>query len=144
MNTIPNDTKELQSYFCPYWSLDIGTVAYIGDKIWIDNDELFDILDDTRESFWCETFENINPVASVLEHALQMTRNHIEEITWYDFQNDNNLHSTEIYTYWNYMCSSYDYSSEAIERLKKHIYPYLLDLVNNKWCKYFLKELELG
>ncbi|CAC9571289.1 hypothetical protein [uncultured Gammaproteobacteria bacterium] len=35
------------------------------------------------------------------------------------------------------MCSRYDYSSEAIERLKKHIYPYLLDLGEIMGTGYF-------
>ena len=35
-----------------------------------------------------DSFENIDPVASILDHILQMARNKIEELTGYDFIND--------------------------------------------------------
>jgi hypothetical protein len=33
MNTILNKTKELQTYFCPFGSLDMDKVSKIGDEI---------------------------------------------------------------------------------------------------------------
>jgi hypothetical protein len=33
MNTILNDTKELQTYFCPFGYLDIDRASKIGDEL---------------------------------------------------------------------------------------------------------------
>jgi len=73
-----------------------------------------------------------------------MARNHIEEVAGYDFLNDFSGSGTEIYTYGNYMCSSYDYSSEAILELKDKIANCLDLLMQNKRCRYVLSELEIG
>lgn len=53
-------------------------------------------------------FDDIDPVAAIMEHALQMARNDIEEITGYDFMNDFAGTGSEVYTAGNYMCSSFD------------------------------------
>ena len=62
---------------------------------------------------------DVDPVYCVLESILQYSRNEIEQQTGYDFINDNT--SREIYTYGNFMCSSYDYNEESIKELKKHL-----------------------
>ena len=80
----------------------------------------------------------------MLEHILQMARNHIDDVTGYDFINDFTDGGTEIYTYGNYMCSSYDYSTKAIEELKNVVLPYREQLLENQRCKYFLGELEIS
>ena len=46
-----------------------------------------------------ENYENFDPVASVLEHILQKSRQLIEEFTGYDFLNDFSKNGAEIYTY---------------------------------------------
>lgn len=143
MNTILNDTKELQTYFCPFGYLDIDRASKIGDELWIYEAELFEIIDNDRESMGYEGFKNIDPVASTLDYILQMARNKIEKITGYDFLNDFSWNWTEIYTYWNYMCSSYDYSQDAIDELQEKIAPFIHELNQDKWCSYFLKELEI-
>ena len=79
----------------------------------------------------------------MLDHILQMARNHIEEITGYDFINDFSGSGTEIYTHSNFMCSSYDYSSNAIEELKEKTLPFIDELMQDKWCEYLFTELEL-
>jgi len=73
-----------------------------------------------------------------------MARSHIEKVTGYDVMNDFSGHGTEIYTYGNYLCSSYDYSSEAVSELKEKIADHLDCLMQNKWCRYVLSELEIG
>ena len=144
MNTIWNETKELQTYFCPFGCLDVERACNIGDELWIYENELFEIIDDTRINYWCDDFKNIDPVASVLDHILQMTRNKIEELTGYDFINDFSWNWTEIYTYWNYMCSSYDYSQDAVDELQEKIAPVIGELNQDKFCRYFLSELNIG
>ncbi len=41
------------------------------------------------------------------------------------------------------MCSSYDYSTEAIEELVLKTSKHMAELMKNKWCDYFLTELAL-
>ena len=135
--------NELRGYFCPFGYLDVQAVCKIWNELKLNEWELFDIIDDTRESFGYEDFKSIDPVACILDHALQMSRNKIEEVTGYDFINDY-LGSGEIYTYGNYMCSSYDYCDEAVSELKEKVSPYYSDLIQDKFCFYFLTELGIG
>lgn len=139
-----NELRELESNFSPLGSLDLQATCLIGDAVWLSERKLFEIIDDTRENFGQENFENIDPVASILDYILQHSRNFIEELTGYDFRNDLSTNTTEIYTYGNYMCSSYDYSSEAREELKIKIQNHLADLRQDRLCSYFLTELEIG
>ncbi len=73
-----------------------------------------------------------------------MARNKIEELTGYDLVNHFSGAVGEVYTYGNFLCSSYDYSEGAIEELKTVITPYLEQLYTDKWCRYILEELEIG
>jgi hypothetical protein len=41
------------------------------------------------------------------------------------------------------MCSSYDFSQDAIKELQEKIAPVIDELNEDKWCSYFLKELEI-
>jgi len=72
-----------------------------------------------------------------------MARNKIDDVTKYDFINDYSG-TGEIYTYGNYMCSSYDYSDEFREELKEKTKPYMKELREDKWCSYIFSELEIG
>jgi len=143
MKTVKNEVNALQLYFCPFGFLDVKAICEIGDSLWIYESELFEIIDNDRESMGYDHYENFDPVASVLEHVLQMARNKIEEVTGYDFINDYSGSGTGIYTYWNYMCSSYDYSEEAKSELSEKLSSYLSELMEDKWCQYFLTELEI-
>jgi len=144
MKTTHNDVEELQTYFCPFWSLDIQAACRIGEEVWLYEHELFEIIDNTRIHFGYESFDHIDPVASILEHILQMARNKIEEVTSYDFLNDFSGTTSEIYTHSNFMCSSYDWWQEARDELKERTQPYINLLLKDRWCKYFLWELEIG
>ena len=139
-----NDTHELQMYFCPFGYLDMQAACHIWEAVWLYERELYEIIDDFKESCGECCYSSIDPVYSVLEYILQMARNHIEEVARYDFMNDFSGSGTEIYTYGNYMCCSYDYSSEAILELKDKIANCLDLLMQNKRCRYVLSELEIG
>ncbi|WP_304180236.1 hypothetical protein [Pseudoalteromonas prydzensis] len=54
--------SELQGYFCPFGSLDIRAVCKIGDDLDMSENELFDIINDFRESIGSESWDNIDPV----------------------------------------------------------------------------------
>jgi len=61
----------------------------------------------------------------------------------YDFINDFSGNGSEIYTHSNFMCSSYDYSDNALKELKEKVSPFLNQLMHDKYCNYLFKELEL-
>jgi hypothetical protein len=42
------------------------------------------------------------------------------------------------------MCSSYDYSQNAIDELQEKIAPFIHELNQDKFCRYFLSELNIG
>ena len=117
------------------------TVCHIWEDVGLNVDELFLIINDNKEYWGLADYTDIDPVYSVLDHILQMARNHIEEVTGYDFMNDFSGTETEIYTYGNYMCSSYDYSIEAVSELKEKVANYLDLLMKDKWCRYVLSKL---
>lgn len=41
------------------------------------------------------------------------------------------------------MCSSYDYSEEAVEELTEKIENHMDELMSDKWCRYLFGELEI-
>ncbi len=45
-----NSTERLMSYFCPFGSLDIGTACDIGDKVGLHEWQVFEVIDEFRES----------------------------------------------------------------------------------------------
>lgn len=139
-----NDVRELQLYFCPFGYLDVKAACEIGDCVWLCERDIFEIINDYRESCGYLNYNHIDPIASVLEHILQMARNEIEAATGYDFINDFSGAGSEIYTHSNYMCSSYDAWTDAINELKEKVSPHLDSLKANQWCQYLFSELELG
>lgn len=143
MKTTHNEVHELQLHFCPLGYLDIQAACNIWNEIWLYEYELFEIIDNDRESMGYGGFENIDPVASILEHILQMARNKIEELTGYDFINDFSWNWTEIYTYWNYICSSYDYSQDAVDELQEKIASFKDILNQDRFCRYFVSEINI-
>lgn len=138
-----NDVHELQFYFCPFGYLDMQAAYQIWVQVGINDRAIFDIIDDFRESVWEETFNNIDPVWCVLEHVLEQARTVISDTVDYDFINDFSGRG-EIYTHWNYLCSSFDYSDDAREELSHKVAPCLNKLLKDKFCGYFLRELEIG
>lgn len=143
-----NTANELATYFCPFGYLDLQAACEIGDAIWMYEDGIFEVIDDFKESIGSENCTQIDPVYCVLEHILQNARNLIEELTGYDFLNDWTGAGTEIYTYWNFMCSSYDYSEEAreelIEKLNSVDSETQSRLLSDELCSYFVHELEIN
>ena len=80
-------------------------------------------------------------MAAILEHALQMARNEIEQATGYDFMNDFSGTGHEIYTYGNYLGSDYDYGDEAVQELQAKIEGHHGELINSIWCRYVFEEI---
>ena len=116
-----NTVSELQGYFCPFGYLDVQAMCELGDELELSEYQLFEIIDDARESMGYENWAGIDPVYCVFDFIVQNARNVIDEVTGYDFINDFTRNGTEIYAYGNYMCSSIDYSDEAVEELVSKI-----------------------
>lgn len=138
-----NTVSELQGYFCPFGYLDIRAVCKIGDDLDMSENELFDIINDFRESIGSESWDSIDPVYWVLDHVMQEARSKISEVTGYDFINDFSGAWTEIYVHGNFMCSSFDYSENAVEDLKDNISMDIAELVEDKFCKYLFEQLNI-
>ncbi len=140
-----NSVDRLSSCFCPFGYLDLKTACSIGDEIWMIETDIFEIIDDFRESIWLGGFNDIDPVYCVLDYVLQMARNLIDEELNYDFINDYSWAGTEIYTYWNYMCSSYDWSCWAVDELTNVLQSATpesqVQILSDRYCLYFLREL---
>lgn len=41
------------------------------------------------------------------------------------------------------MCSSYDYSTEAVEELTTKTEKFMDEILEDKWCRYLFNELEI-
>lgn len=140
-----NSVEETMSQFCPFGYLDIRAACKIGDEVSLREEEIFEIIDNFREELWLDGYGNIDPVYCVLEHVLQQARNIIDEETGYDFINDYSGAGNEIYTYGNFLASSYDYSEEAVDQLRLEIENVSQDvqaiLLEDDMCKYFLSEV---
>ena len=74
-------TYYLKSGFCPFGSLDIRAICKIGDDLDMHEGELFEIIDDFRESIGSESWDDIDPVYCVLDYVLQEARNKVSEVT---------------------------------------------------------------
>lgn len=49
-----NTVSELQGYFCPFGYLDLQAITQLGDELELSELELFEIIDDARESMGYE------------------------------------------------------------------------------------------
>ena len=88
MLSIRNDVQELQIQFSPFGYLDLQKACEIGDHVDLKEADIFEIIDEFKVSCGLEGYEEIDPVYTVLDHILQMARNHIDLIAGYDFMND--------------------------------------------------------
>ena len=47
--------------------------------------DIFDIIEDDRQSYGADLYDKMDPVYCVLDHILQMARNEIDDVLGYDF-----------------------------------------------------------
>jgi len=98
-----------------FGSGDIASAVEKADEVGIDGRELADIV---RE-FGDETetpLNDIDVVAVLYDHILQNARNEIDSVLNFDIQND-----ADFYVAGNFLATSYDYSSESLEKLTEII-----------------------
>jgi len=98
-----------------FGSGDIASAVEKADEVGIGGSELADIV---RE-FGDETetpLNDIDVVAVLYDHILQNARNEIDSVLNFDIQND-----ADFYVAGNFLATSYDYSSESLEKLTEII-----------------------
>jgi len=140
-----NEVRELESYFCPYGHLDLQAACKIWEQVELCEQDLFEVIEEFRESCGYDSFESLDPVYCVLDHILQMARNHIEEKTGYDFLKDFSGPWAEIYSKANFLDRSYDYLEEAIKELKEKIsLKQYAELMKDKYCNYVFTKIGIG
>jgi hypothetical protein len=135
------------SRIVPFGSGDVATAIDKGLELEMWGGDVADLVTEYQED--TETsLDNIDVVALVYEHELQMARNKISEVLNYDFLNDTEHGQTEIYVAGNYMATSFDYSQEALDELQSKINgatgEQKDDLENDTITKIFLRDLDIS
>jgi hypothetical protein len=109
--------KDFNRAIMPFGSRDVYVVMEWADSVNMTAEEVVDLLLEEAEDLGVN-ITKLDPCYGILEHILQMARNYIDEIIGYDLLNDNN---GSIYTYGNYMDSSYNYSEKDVDDLQSKI-----------------------
>ncbi len=141
--TIENRIANFKSYFCPFGYLDIKKAIEITLEIGEHENWLFDILE-TRADDLDMKITYLDLCGEVYEQILQEACNQISDLTDYDFLNDFKG-SGEIYTSYNYLCSSYNYGEEAKAELTKILKKKKIKKTDlDKKTVWFLEQLEIN
>lgn len=117
MKNLSKQIQNFQSNFCPYGYLDIERCVNIANQVEENEDWVFGIIEEFKDSICAEDYLNIDPVYCVYDSILQTARNEIEELTNVDILNDFENSLDCIYS--NYLDTSYNASQDAVEELKK-------------------------
>jgi hypothetical protein len=123
----------------PFGSLDIRTAVMVALEVGEDGDWVAEQLRDFAES--CDmSVGQCDPVACVYESILQEARNEIDDLTNFDFVNDN----AEIYVAGNYCATSYDWGGDAPKKIKKELKKNKVDFEQlSQKTLWFLKQIEV-
>ncbi len=129
-----------------FGSGDISSAVEKGDELGLDGDEVADI----SRQFADETGTDLNDVdvvAQVYDHELQMARNKIDEVLGYDFINDFEGDGTEFYTAGNFLATTFDYSQDAHDQLEKKMKGATPEqrkqLLDDIFVKVFLEDVDI-
>jgi len=140
-NRIDEEVKNFYAGVVSYGYLDVKRaieifleVAKSGDDL---AEEVLRYSEDTGTAL-----KDIDVCYIAYETILQEARNKISEVLNFDFLNDGNL---GIYTYGNYMCSSYDNTEETKEKLRELLETATeeerAEILEDKATNWFLKEI---
>lgn len=128
-----------------YGSSDIATAVETFLKVGLNGSELADQIREFSEDTG-SPLDKIDICYVACDYILQMARNKISEVIDFDIVNDIKG-GTEFYTSGNYMCTSFDYSSEAkeqlIEKLKESTQDQLEELKEDVFVMYLLESTEI-
>ena len=129
-----------------FGSGDIASAVEKGDELGLDGNEVADI----SRQFADETGTDLNDVdvvAQVYDHELQMARNKTDEVLGYDFINDFEGDGTEFYTAGNFLATTFDYSQNAHDQLEKKIKGATPEqrkqLLDDIFVKVFLEDVDI-
>lgn len=127
--------------FCPFGHLDMQAAVNCAIEAGKDSSYVYDCVSEFSES--CDIpIDKCDPVYCVMDAIMQEARQEIEHLTGFDLCND--ISDGYIETHGNFMCSSYDYSGEALEELTAVIKEKELSLEDfDEATQYFLSELEI-
>ena len=102
-----------------FGSGDITTAIEKGRELNLWGSDVADLVRDWSEETGTD-MDDLDIVAIVYEHELQMARNKIDSVLGYDFLNDFSG-DTGFYVAGNYMATSFDYSEGAVTDLQEKI-----------------------
>lgn len=128
--------------FNPFGWLDISTAVNAALQAGKDTSFVYDSVSEFAESCGLK-IEDCDPVYCVMDAILQEARNEICEVANFDFCND--CSTGEIYTAGNFMCTSYDYNTEAKNELIQALADngILIEDLSEE-TQYFLAEIEVS
>lgn len=112
MEITNEQVNEFRASFAPFGYADIETAIdhalHAGKTIEWATEQAVEFSESYGTSI-----NDVDVVYCVLDSILQESRNEIESLTGFNIQNDANFE-----TYGNYMCSSFDFNDESLEKLK--------------------------
>jgi len=146
MNTMNNQTTQISERqvneammsFCPFGYLDVKRAVEVAIQAGKDIDYVYDCVYEFSESTDMR-IDQCDPVYCVMDAILQDARNEIEHKIGYDFINDG---EGSIYTYGNFMASSYDYHQSDVNALKEKLSNVDIESLSDSTI-FFLSELEI-
>jgi hypothetical protein len=136
-------TYEYDNYtasLIPFGSLDIRTAVKTALAVGEDGDWAADQVREFADQ--CEAkLEDCDPVYCVYDSILQEARNEIDNLISFDFMND----GADIDTAGNFMATSYDYNSDAPEKIKDKLIEGEIKFEDlSQKTQWFLEQIEVG
>lgn len=129
-----------------FGSGDIASAVEKGDELGLDGNEVADLAREFADDTGTD-LNDVDVVAQVYDHELQMARNKIDEVLGYDFINDFEGDGTEFYTAGNFMATTFDYSQNAHDQLEKKIKGATPEqrkqLLDDIFVKVFLEDVDI-
>ena len=143
--TIDREYDDFTSGITDYGSADIATAVEKFKEVGLGGRELAD-----RVREWSDETEtpigDVDVVYVAYDYILQNARNEIDSVLGFDISNDIEG-GTEFYVAGNYMATSYDYSTEAVDQLrgvlKKASKSDLKKLSENVFVRSFLNDVDV-
>ncbi len=128
-----------------YGYMDVNTAIEKFQQVKLVGSDLADEVRDYAESTGTQ-MDKVDVCYVAYDHILQMARNKLSEVLDFDIVNDIE-DGAEFYTYGNDMCTSFDYSEEAIEqltqKLKNTTPEQLEECLKDVFVKVFLEDVEI-
>lgn len=144
LKQIEEEIKNFYAGLVSYGYLDVKRAVEVFKEVGKTSDDLAEEVLRFSEDTGTE-LQNIDVCFVAYDTILQEVRNKIEEVLGFDFLNEGD--GTDIYTYGNYMATSYD-STENLKqylqkKLKNATREQIIELKEDKTTDWFLREIEV-